>query len=360
MRPNALSSWPSLQRDLKGRELAIFLDYDGTLSPIVDVPSEAKISADMRAAVERISMLYPTAIITGRNIKAITNFVKLDTVYYAGSHGFDIRFPGGRDIMAQVGGELLPLLKDAAKAFAEKFKSVKGALVEDNTYSVSVHYRLVDPSLHGRMRDEVKDYLAKSGGKLRMGNGKMVFELKPNIDWHKGKAVMSLLARLQKGGGPVGVSNRVKSNKKGEEDEDQASVCTERGGGDAIGASVGSKRPRAAAPNDTEFKTTKRGRSVGGSAPDSSTCGSGSLADGPSAAADRRGLYPIYVGDDTTDEDAFRELRRAGAGLGIRVLSKDSGSVRQTQASYTLRSVKEVKLLIEKLCKLKSSADSDS
>ena len=43
----------------------------------------------------------------------------------------------------------------------------------------------------------------------------------------------------------------------------------------------------------------------------------------PSGAAERnKRVIPIYIGDDTTDEDAFRELRSKGVGIPIIVREK--------------------------------------
>ncbi len=73
--------------------MAVFLDYDGTLTPIVRDPDAAFMSQDMRDAVRRVSELFPSAIISGRGREKVEQFVQLGGLFYAGSHGMDIVGP---------------------------------------------------------------------------------------------------------------------------------------------------------------------------------------------------------------------------------------------------------------------------
>ena len=73
----------------------VFLDYDGTLTPIVSDPDAATLSDHMRDAVGKLSDKATVAIVSGRAREKLRNFVQLPELYYAGSHGFDIDGPGG-------------------------------------------------------------------------------------------------------------------------------------------------------------------------------------------------------------------------------------------------------------------------
>nr|CAB3463309.1 unnamed protein product [Digitaria exilis] len=61
-------------------------------------------------------------------------------------------------------------------------------------------------------------------------------------------------------------------------------------------------------------------------------------------------VFPIYIGDDRTDEDAFRALQGKDCGVGILV----SEANRETWASYSLRNPSEVGTFLNKLIQAKA------
>jgi len=73
----------------------VFLDYDGTLTPIVSDPDAAILSDQMRSAVGKLAERATVAIVSGRAREKLRNFVQIPELYYAGSHGFDIDGPNG-------------------------------------------------------------------------------------------------------------------------------------------------------------------------------------------------------------------------------------------------------------------------
>ena len=91
--PNALSSFETIRTLLQGKRPVVFLDYDGTLAPIVKRPDQAFMTDTMRAAVKNVAQKFVTAVVSGRSTQKVVNFVKLDELFYAGSHGLDITGP---------------------------------------------------------------------------------------------------------------------------------------------------------------------------------------------------------------------------------------------------------------------------
>ncbi|XP_020403315.1 probable trehalose-phosphate phosphatase 9-like isoform X1 [Zea mays] len=91
--PSALDRFDALAAAAKGKQVAVFLDYDGTLSPIVEDPDRAVMTDEMRDAVRGVAARFPTAIVSGRCRDKVFSFVRLAELYYAGSHGMDIRGP---------------------------------------------------------------------------------------------------------------------------------------------------------------------------------------------------------------------------------------------------------------------------
>lgn len=93
MHPCALRQLDNLLASLSRKRVVVFLDYDGTLTPIVSNPDEAKMSQRMRQVVREVGETFPTAIISGRGRAKVENFVQLPELFYAGSHGLDIKGP---------------------------------------------------------------------------------------------------------------------------------------------------------------------------------------------------------------------------------------------------------------------------
>ena len=88
--PNAKTQFEDIRKLLQGKRPVIFLDYDGTLAPIVSRPDQAFMTETMRAAVKTVAQKFTTAVVSGRSTAKVINFVQLDELFYAGSHGLDI------------------------------------------------------------------------------------------------------------------------------------------------------------------------------------------------------------------------------------------------------------------------------
>lgn len=174
--------------------IVFFLDYDGTLSPIVDNPDLATIPAATRTALATLAMRFPIAIVTGRSKPKVMNMIQIDHLIYAASHGFDIHAPDGT-ISHRVAHDFIPVMKRALKDLQAVEHRFAGARVEDNLLSVSLHYRHVARDATSDVQCAV-DAVAQRHG-LQRHDGKMVHELRPPHDWHKGKAVDFLLRALQ-------------------------------------------------------------------------------------------------------------------------------------------------------------------
>jgi trehalose 6-phosphate phosphatase len=250
--PSALGAGPD--DVLKGRRPVVFLDYDGTLTPIVEHPDDAVLSEPMRRALRALAETHPVAIVSGRDRRDVAAKVALDEIYYAGSHGFDIAGPNG--FHEERGAEFRSMLEVAAVELDEQLAAMSGAWVERKRYAVAVHYRQAAPDAEEAIRLIVED-LARRHPSLRASGGKKIFEVRPNLEWDKGRAVLWLQEAL----GLTG----------------------------------------------DEF-------------------------------------VPVYVGDDETDEDAFRVLE-GGEGLGVVV----DGSHRPTKASLALAGPDEVATFLDRL-----------
>lgn len=138
---NALTNFSALQTHFNGRRLVVFLDYDGTLTPIVNDPAKALLSPAMKETLQQLRERFTTGVISGRSLDKIQNFVSIPQLYYAGSHGFDIAGPNGTSIQNKVAADFLAELQQVRDTLSERIADIPGAQVEDNIYSVSLHYR---------------------------------------------------------------------------------------------------------------------------------------------------------------------------------------------------------------------------
>jgi trehalose-phosphatase len=173
--------------------IAVFLDYDGTLTPIVSHPQDAWLPGSMRQTLRSLAARVPVAILSGRDLDDVRGRVLVDGIVYAGSHGFDIAGAGG--LRRELGVAYLPMLDEAETELREALDEIPGAQLERKHFSVAAHYRNVNEQDAFRVALAV-DAVAARHRELRRIDGKKVYELLPDIDWNKGKAVLWLLETL--------------------------------------------------------------------------------------------------------------------------------------------------------------------
>jgi trehalose 6-phosphate phosphatase len=178
-----------------GQRLAIFLDYDGTLTPIVARPELAELSDSTRQVLRELARYLPVAILSGRDLNDLRERVKIDNIVYAGSHGFDIAGPSG--VHKVVAPEFVPMLDAAEKELQKELIGISRALLERKRFSIATHYRNVQESDVSKIKRAVNE-VATRYPELRKIDNKKVYELQPDVDWNKGKAVIWLLERLDR------------------------------------------------------------------------------------------------------------------------------------------------------------------
>jgi trehalose 6-phosphate phosphatase len=194
--PHALADGETLTERLAGRRLAVFLDYDGTLTPIVDRPEDAIISDSMREAVRGLATRTTVCVISGRDRPVVQELMGVDDLVVAGSHGFDIWSPEEGTLEHEGGAGFEDLLQEVTTRIRGEAGAIEGAMIEPKKASVAVHYRLVSESQRSTIKELVDALLAEHPDELKVTPGKMVYEIQPKLDWDKGKAVLYLLEAL--------------------------------------------------------------------------------------------------------------------------------------------------------------------
>jgi trehalose 6-phosphate synthase/phosphatase len=184
-----VASW--LGRDLAERRLALFLDFDGTLAPIVDHPDLARMGEGMRAALCACVARADTevAIVSGRALGDVRARVDLPGLALAGNHGLEIE---GREVEPMRHPDL-PHFEARSKDLAVALRAIAepGVWVEEKGASLTLHYRRADPSRHGAIAERARHLVREAGYQAR--DGLCSVEARPPIGWDKGRAVLHLL-----------------------------------------------------------------------------------------------------------------------------------------------------------------------
>ncbi len=256
-------SWSALKSTIRKKEVILFLDYDGTLTPIVSHPRLAVLSPKIRSVINKLNKQLPfgVTIVSGRSLSEIKRKVNLKELSYVGNHGYEMQTP----YLKYIHPEALKFIASAKKIqnqLKQALKKYKGIFVEDKTMTLSVHYRNVAlsevASLKKAFLKAMQPYIKQR--MVRLTHGKKVWEIRPPVSWGKGKSVQWLLTSL-------GVS-------------------------------------------------------------------------------DNKNALPIFIGDDKTDEDAFKVLKKKG--IGIKICSEKDPS---SAARYYLKDTREVLTFLNRLLK---------
>lgn len=194
--PDALSSEAQLIEKLRKFKLAVFLDYDGTIVPIHAHPEKAILSEPMRETIAKLAQVATVSIVSGRNRENIEELVSLPNIYYIGNHGFDIKGPRENPLRYERGRECLPVMEKCFRQLQSRLINVPGIVFEPKKLTVTIHYRFVAekelPLFFQLTEETIALYPA-----LKLTAGKKVVEIRPNLDWNKGAAVLWLAEQLK-------------------------------------------------------------------------------------------------------------------------------------------------------------------
>jgi trehalose-phosphatase len=239
---------------LEKQKTALLLDYDGTLTPIVNTPDEAILNEDMRSVLSNLkdNTNFIVAVFSGRSLLDVRSKVELDGICYTGNHGMEIEFLGMIYIHPEA-KKMVKIIQNVCSKLQPLLSDIDGTIIEDKGLTASVHYRMSPPKEIPKVKRIVESTIEPyvENGDIKLTHGKMVLEIRPNIQWDKGKAVEWVLS--------------------------------------SIGAGESTK------------------------------------------------YFPIYIGDDRTDEDAFKVLRKRGITILV------SSNIKKTNAEFLLYNVEEVK-----------------
>lgn len=255
--------WKELKERIGGKPIFLFLDFDGTLAPIVETPDKAALPRETKELLIGLIKCpkLKMAFISGRKLTDLKKKVDLKGAIYSGNHGLEIEGPKIKfnSAMPRSYRKVIERIRDRIE---EKTASIPGVFIEDKGLSLSLHYRLANKDQISLIKTIFHEtaivYLIKN--QIKVKPGKMVLEVRAPVEWNKGKVVLWLLSRQK-------------------------------------------------------------------------------------FALSKNNVFPIYIGDDITDEDAFRALGKNGLTIFV-------GEPKKSLAQYYLKSTSEVIEFLREILKL--------
>lgn len=192
----SLGGWAApIARVLARRPIGVLCDVDGTLSPIAPTPDAARVPGGIRAALRNLAgRVAVIAAVSGRPAHQVAGLLDLPHApgfVIVGNHGFEM-YRGGRLTRPPDLDPYLPVLAGIAdRARAEL--TLPGIFVEDKTATLSLHYR--GTADLDAAQDAVLRWAHAAAGHhgLKVTQGRRVVEIRPPLDYDKGRAVLGLI-----------------------------------------------------------------------------------------------------------------------------------------------------------------------
>jgi trehalose 6-phosphate synthase/phosphatase len=176
---------------LRGHHLALFVDYDGTLTPLCRHPAEARLTDAMREALRACAGRADTdvAVISGRALADLRAMVNEPGFTYAGNHGLEIVGPG----LHTFAHPDLPHYESKTPALAAALEALttSGGWVEHKGATLTFHYRGVEAAKQPGLAAQAREIVTAAGFQARAAH--RAVEARPPIGWDKGQAVLHVV-----------------------------------------------------------------------------------------------------------------------------------------------------------------------
>ena len=173
------------------RVLLLF-DYDGTLTPIAARPEAATLSDETRRMLSVLAGMdrFVVGVVSGRGLADLEAMVAVPGLIYAGNHGLEMK-GAGMDFVHPEAPAFEASLAEVARLLDRELANAPGVLVDNKRLTLTVHFRNAPDSQGAQVDGTVVVATAPyvEAGQLKITRGKKVVEVRPNLDWGKGKAI---------------------------------------------------------------------------------------------------------------------------------------------------------------------------
>ena len=175
------------------KPLGLFSDIDGTLSPIVERPEDARVTPRSRELLmDLMESDVRVALITGRTLEVARSMVGLDGAAYAGNHGLEFWVGNSVEVTTPLGP--FPRIVDKALSQSSNLSQF-GVTLEIKREGVAFHYRRAPDEMRAVAEIERAIGLINAAEFKRL-EGRKVIELRPDVEANKGTAARKLAHRL--------------------------------------------------------------------------------------------------------------------------------------------------------------------
>ena len=189
---------PEIFSGIRKNGAVLLIDFDGTLSSIVQDPRTARLSPPLHKALLRCAKRMPTAIISGRALSDVKRRVGIRGISYAGSHGLESELPGGKRFLVPTPEGTARVFREAKAALKKIVKRYRGIIAEDKHLSFALNYRALSPSDKKRFESDARQAVERYGKRLRVIDDLYTFDIMPALAHDKGTCAKKLYKKLRR------------------------------------------------------------------------------------------------------------------------------------------------------------------
>jgi trehalose 6-phosphate phosphatase len=180
-----------------GEKLLLLFDYDGTLTPLVEHPWQAKLNPSTRELLADLAAQphVHVGVLSGRRLDELEQLVGLPQLSYCGVSGIEMRLEGNL-LVHPAARDSVQLIDEITRRLSAIEHVYPGAWVEHKRYGFTVHYRGVEAALIPEVRTRIQGFLESWSQRLRIVEAPLAVEVLVGGTWTKGDAVRKMLEQV--------------------------------------------------------------------------------------------------------------------------------------------------------------------
>lgn len=180
-----------------GEKLLLLFDYDGTLTPIVEHPWQAKLAPETRELLAEFAVVphVDVGVFSGRCLDDLERLIDLPQLAYCGVSGIEMRIDGNL-LVHPAARDNVQLINEITRRLSAIEHVYPGAWVENKRYGFTVHYRGVDAALIDEVHKRILGFLESWARQLRIVEAPLAVEVLIGGTWTKGDAVRKMIAHV--------------------------------------------------------------------------------------------------------------------------------------------------------------------